>query len=123
MTLVYVAEDGPEERTLLRSLLGCLSDLETLLLDDGLALWQAVQQQTPDLIVLDLMLPRLDGLLLTRLLKFQRRFAAIPVICMSSIRDGSLEQRLHEVRADAFIAKPIDPDEFLCLIQRTRSRM
>ncbi len=85
--------------------------------EQGLA---AARQLTPDLMVLDLMLPRMDGYKVCRALKFDERYKRIPIFILSA-RSGDTDRRLAlELGADEYHTKPY---EMRALIERIRSRL
>ncbi|MFZ5592145.1 MAG: response regulator [Bacillota bacterium] len=87
---------------------------------DGEQALVLAQQQRPDLIVLDVMLPGLDGLSVCRRLRQDRATAAIPVI-MVSARGEELDKVLGlEIGADDYVTKPFSPRE---LMARVRARL
>ena len=85
--------------------------------EQGLAL---ARQFMPDLMVLDLMLPRMDGYKVCRALKFDDRYKKIPIFILSA-RSGETDRRLAlELGADEFHSKPYDMRE---LVARVRTRL
>jgi DNA-binding response OmpR family regulator len=85
--------------------------------EQGLA---AARQLVPDLMVLDLMLPRMDGYKVCRALKFDERYKRIPIFILSA-RTGETDRRLAlELGADEFHTKPY---EMRTLIERIRVRL
>jgi len=85
--------------------------------EQGLA---AARQLVPDLMVLDLMLPRMDGYKVCRALKFDERYKRIPIFILSA-RSGDTDRRLAlELGADEFHTKPY---EMRTLIERIRVRL
>ena len=89
--------------------------------ESGLAL---ARQLTPDLIVLDLMLPGLDGVELCRIL---RRESDVPIIMLTA-RDGHAERVIGlESGADDYIVKPFDPEEVVAranaVLRRVKGRV
>ncbi len=79
---------------------------------DGLSVYRKVHQQPPDLLITDLMLPRLDGFLMVGLLKYDSRFEDLPILCVSSILESDLNSRLRQLGAEEFLPKPLDPERF-----------
>ena len=78
------------------------------------------REQTHDLIVLDLVLPGMDGYKVCRALKFDERYRRIPVFILSA-RSGETDRRLAlDLGADAFITKPYDMKD---LVSRIRNRL
>jgi DNA-binding response OmpR family regulator len=73
---------------------------------DGL---NKAKKEVPDLIVLDLMLPRIDGFKVCRMLKFDEKYKKIPVILFSARAQDSDKKMGSEVGADAYITKPFEP--------------
>ena len=85
--------------------------------EQGLAL---ARQTVPDLLVLDLMLPRMDGYKVCRALKFDERYQRIPIFILSA-RSGDTDRRLAlELGADEFHTKPY---EMRALIDRIKLRL
>ncbi len=74
--------------------------------DDGATALAAIQAEPPALVVLEILVPRLDGLTLCRAIKLAPGTSHIPVLVLSGL-DGQDRARL--AGADAFMAKPIDP--------------
>lgn len=113
MKSIFVGEDSPVERRLLCAVLEAEQDYRVSVFEEGLALYRQVHLAPPDLLILDLLLPNLDGFMILRLLKFCDRFADLPILCVSSMRSEGLEQQLRALRADSFLPKPFDAEELL----------
>jgi two-component system response regulator MprA len=108
VTTILVIEDEPDIRDLIRITLE-LDGMDVLLASDGSEGLAAATAQSPDAIVLDVMMPRMDGLtVLRRLRSFD---AALPVLLLTA-RDtvGDRVTGL-DVGADDYLAKPFDLDE------------
>lgn len=75
---------------------------------DGIEALNKVKFDTPDLMVLDLMLPKLDGYKVCRFLKFDERFNKIPIIIITALAQESDREKGEEVGADFYITKPFD---------------
>src|SRR5262245_60446904 len=85
--------------------------------EQGLAL---ARQYLPDLMILDLMLPRMDGYKVCRALKFDERYKRIPIFILSA-RSGDTDRRLAlELGADEVHTKPYD---MKTLVERVRARI
>jgi CheY-like chemotaxis protein len=74
---------------------------------------EKVFQEKPDLILLDVLLPKLDGLSVCRKLKTDTRTKDIPIIIISGSGGKDLPQRCQQAGADDFIAKPFEATELL----------
>lgn len=80
---------------------------------DGLEGLGKVRLKRPDLIILDLMLPKLDGLALCALLKKDTRYAGIPVIMFTARMAEKDAVTGKKVGADAYMTKPQEPEKLL----------
>ena len=90
----------------------------TLLAQDGLKGLNMARETSPDLILLDLMLPVMDGQKVCRLLKFDKRFQNVPIVILTS-RDLDEDAELAKKSgADAFLVKTIHPEVMLDVIER-----
>lgn len=107
-TILYV-EDNPENRVLLRRILLAedFNVIEACCAEEAL---QEIQQQPPDLILMDINMPDMDGYSLTALIKAQPGYARIPIIALTAnVMKGDREKSL-DAGCDGYIQKPIDVD-------------
>ncbi len=80
---------------------------------DGQQALDAVKQTRPDLIILDLMLPKVDGYKVCRLLKFDDRYKKIPILVFTArAQDGDIRMAT-ECGADAYLTKPFEAQTLL----------
>lgn len=114
MALILVAEDDPAIRQLLCDVLEH-AGFEALSVTDGPGALQAARTRQPDLLILDLGLPRLDGLDVARSI---RRESDLPIIMLTARSEESDTLVGLELGADDYIAKPFSTKE---LIARTRA--
>lgn len=94
-------------------------EIEGHLVDQAADAEQALaylQGCVPDLILMDIFLPGMDGLTLTRLLKADPRWHAIPVIALTAFAMKGDEQKAREAGCDGYVTKPIDTREFPRLV-------
>ncbi len=92
-------------------------DYEVITADDGQVGLQKAKTEKPDLIVLDLMLPRIDGYKVCGLLKRDARYAKIPVILFTAKSQEKDVKLGEEVGADAYVIKPFEPEVLLSKIE------
>jgi DNA-binding response OmpR family regulator len=106
--LVLVADDDPDILTLVRFRLE-RDGYEVLSAPDGEAALDLAMARTPDLAVLDVMMPRLDGYEVTRRLREHGPTTTIPIILLTArVQEPDLE-RGFEAGADDYVTKPISP--------------
>lgn len=117
MALCCIVEDhGDTREGYAEYLTGCGYDVRTV--GDSAGFWHSVEEVVPDVILMDLRLPEIDGWTLTRLVREDRRTARVPVLVISaSVRDED-RARAFQSGADAFLAKPCALDDILREIER-----
>ena len=89
------------------------SGFEVLAAYDGQEGLDKARKEKPDLIILDLMLPKIDGFKVCRMLKFDEKYKKIPIILFTVRAQESDKQTAAEVCADAYITKPFEPQVLL----------
>jgi DNA-binding response OmpR family regulator len=112
--LIYVIEDEPSIAEVVNLYLR-RAGYQVMILSDGQAAMDALAQKLPDLVVLDLMLPKVDGLTITRWLRDR---SDIPIIMLTARRDEADRIAGLEMGADDYVVKPFSPQE---LVSRTRA--
>ena len=80
---------------------------------DGKDGFDKARSERPDLIILDLMLPKMDGYKVCRMLKFDEKYKKIPIIMFTARAQDSDIKMGEEVGANAYITKPFDPKVLL----------
>jgi len=90
---------------------------EVLFTYDGQGGMEKAKKENPDLIILDLMLPKMDGYKVCGLLKADARYNKIPIIMFTARARESDEKLGLEVGADAYITKPFQYEKFLAKIK------
>src|SRR5579862_8336058 len=81
---VLLVDDEEQNRTLLRDPL-LVNGFEVIEADNGIKALQRVEEQTPDVILLDLMMPKMDGFEVCRRLKERRNTAHVPIIMLTAL--------------------------------------
>ena len=84
---------------------------------DGQEGLKKARESKPDIILLDLMLPKLDGYKVCRLLKFDERYKQIPIMILSARTQEGDQTLAHEMGANRFLTKPYEFAEILDHIQ------
>lgn len=75
------------------------------------------QYPRPDLILLDINMPRVDGFGVLKVLKADERFKAIPVIMLSASKNDADVRKSYQLGANSFIQKPVDYEKFTRVIE------
>jgi DNA-binding response OmpR family regulator len=88
---------------------------------DGESAWEYLARVQPDIVLLDLRLPRLSGWDLVQRLRRSRRYAALPVVAFSACVFPEDRQRAEEVGCDVFITKPAAPADVLAQLKKLLS--
>ena len=104
-SLIYVAEDDDNIREILRCTLDSYG-YATRVFDSAPQLLEAVREQLPDLILMDIMMPGMDGLQALRLLKQDRRTAGVPVIFLTAKASEIDKVKGLDLGAEDYITKP-----------------
>jgi diguanylate cyclase (GGDEF)-like protein len=110
VSYILYADDHEEMRLMVRALLASAGH-EVGLVPDGRAALDALQEREPDLLLLDVMMPRMSGLDACRAVKSNPFTARIPVLMLTA--EGQIESKVEgfEAGADDYLAKPFDPRE------------
>jgi len=106
MKTILIVEDIELNRELLAQLLE--EDHRLVFAEDGVAALERAAEIRPDLILMDLSLPRMDGWEATRRLKADAATAQIPLIVLSAHAMNGDEDRARAAGCDDFLTKPID---------------
>ena len=117
MYKIVVVEDNPANLTLATFLLQSAGYVVVSATDAeaGVAL---AKREMPDLVLMDIQLPGMDGLEATALLKADEATRAIPVIALTALAMKGDEERIIAAGCDGYIAKPLDYKEFLAKVAR-----
>jgi CheY-like chemotaxis protein len=110
---VVVVDDDQTNLTLLRRILARRPGLDVLSESDGQRGLDLIRQQNPDLVLLDLHLPTMDGETIVRELRSDPATAATPVIVISGDTNPETTRRLQEAGATDYLAKPLNIQAFL----------
>jgi DNA-binding response OmpR family regulator len=114
---VLIADDDPLLRALLEHKLGA-ADYAVRSVEDGRAALEAVERQRPDLLVLDAMMPVMDGFETLRRIKANPDLASVVVVMLTALkREEDVVSALKLGAAD-YLAKPFNPDELVARLDR-----
>jgi two-component system cell cycle response regulator DivK len=113
---ILVVEDQEDNRQILRDLLAN-AGYDMIEAEDGEAALVQASSQHPDLILMDIQLPLLDGYEATRRIKADPATQAIPIIVVTSYALSGDEEKARAAGCDAYVAKPYSPRALLAKIR------
>ena len=116
---VLVVDDDQRVLRFLKAKLKA-SGYDVFTASDGPEALELVQDQQPDLVVLDLLMPKMHGI---EVLKQLRSFSTIPVIILSAIGADTERIKGLQLGADDYIAKPFNPEELVARIEAVKRRL
>jgi two-component system cell cycle response regulator DivK len=108
VTILYV-EDNPENRLLVRRIL-LAEDFNFIEAGDAFQAMKIIEETTPDLILMDINLPEVDGYTLTARLKENPKLSRVPIIALTANVMKGDRERILDSGCDGYIQKPIDVD-------------
>lgn len=114
---ILAVDDDPDERELLKEILEG-AGFSVLLAADGFEAGLVVGGFRPNLVVLDLLMPTMDGFAALAALRARKETAATPVIACTGMGDEETRRRVQEAGFDAHVVKPYRPEELISLISR-----
>jgi CheY-like chemotaxis protein len=123
---LLVVEDDPGDVLLTReALAGSTTPLDVHVVDDGEAAVDFLRREgghrdapRPDLVLLDLNLPRLDGREVLARIKSDPGLRSIPVVVLTTSKAAEDVRRSYELHANAFVTKPAELDRFLSVVRQ-----
>jgi two-component system cell cycle response regulator DivK len=114
---ILVVEDNILNMKLFHDLLE-MGGYNVLQAKNGMEGWRMAREQHPNMILMDIQLPGVDGLEVTRWLKADENLKSIPVIAVTAFTMSGEEKKILESGCDAYVTKPISLSNFLETIER-----
>lgn len=113
---ILVVEDTEDNRQILRDLLS-MAGYEMVEAYDGAEGVQKAAEHKPDLILMDIQMPVMDGYEATRRIKANPDLKSIPIVAVTSYALSGDEQKTRAAGCDAYIAKPYSPRQMLAKVR------
>ena len=113
---ILVVEDQPDNRKILRDVFA-RTDYEIIETENGEEALAAISTARPDLILMDIQLPVMDGYTATRRIKADPTLNSIPIIAVTSYALSGEEKKAREAGCDDYIPKPYSPRELLAKVR------
>jgi two-component system alkaline phosphatase synthesis response regulator PhoP len=105
---LLVVDDEPENRTALEDIFR--DEYQVITAKDGLEALERIQETIPDLVLLDILMPRLDGLQTCHRMRQKEEMRGVPIVFLTSKNEPQTEVFGLDLGADDFIAKPFNKD-------------
>jgi CheY-like chemotaxis protein len=126
---ILVVDDDPDMRDALQIILES-ADYSVVMAEDGEQCLAKLKEEQPDLLILDLLMPRMDGFEVCKALKDPRhaKYGRLPIIILSSVQEG-VSQRRYELETgvqldvDDYVEKPIESSVLLERVGKIMSRI
>lgn len=112
---ILIIDDDPNIIALLENFIKPMG-FEILTASDGMAGLELARTKRPALILLDIMLPKLDGYKISRFLKFDDTYSSIPIVMLTAKSDAKDQQIGKQTGADAYVTKPFNKNDIVKLI-------
>ena len=113
---ILVVEDDAEMNELQRELLS-LHEMDSIAAYSGVEALELAKEHKPDAVMLDVMLPEMDGFETCQHLRAQQGDRKMPIVMLTALDTEDCRARGFECGADAYFIKPFDPDEVISTIQ------
>ncbi len=115
--LILIADDDPDIREGISAVLET-RDYRLATANDGLQCMELIRQETPKLLILDMMMPRMDGFAVIRELRGDPQYAGLPIIILTTVIEDAAYRRYEletgiAMDVEAYIEKPAPPGELL----------
>jgi two-component system cell cycle response regulator DivK len=114
---ILVVEDQPDSRRIIRDMLAP-TDYEITEAENGEEALAAIAKQRPDLILMDVQMPVMDGYTATRRIKADVALRSIPIIAVTSYALSGEEKKARAAGCDDFVPKPFSPRQLLAKIRQ-----
>ena len=114
---ILVVEDQPDGRQIIRDMLAS-TDYEITEAENGEEALAAIAKQRPDLILMDIQLPIMDGYTATRRIKDDAALRSIPIIAVTSYALAVEEKKARAAGCDDYVTKPFSPRQLLAKIRQ-----
>lgn len=111
--VVLAVDDEPDVLEPVRDILRDEADLRLVEASNGFSAGAKLMEEKPDLILLDFMMPELDGFDFCRFMRQDVRFKDIPVVAMTGLKTDEDQRRMKEVGVNDFLFKPFDSQMLL----------
>lgn len=115
---ILVVDDDPDIIEAITTVLESVDEYDVRVARDGVECMQAVKEDAPDLLILDLLMPRMDGFAVVRDLRGNPRYRELPIMILTSVREDASFRRYElemgvSMDVQDYIEKPAPPVELM----------
>jgi CheY-like chemotaxis protein len=115
---ILVVDDDPDIIEAITTILESVDEYDVRTARDGLQCIEAIKENPPDLLILDLLMPRMDGFAVVRELREKPRYGKLPIMILTSVREDASYRRYEletglAMDVQDYIEKPVPPAELL----------
>ena len=115
---ILVVDDDPDIIEAITTVLESMDEYDVQTAQDGLQCVEAIKKDPPDLLILDLLMPRMDGFAVVRELREKPLYGKLPIMILTSVREDASYRRYEletglAMDVQDYIEKPVPPAELL----------
>ncbi len=114
---VLIVEDN-EDNSLLAEKILTYYGFKTVVMPHGQAALQYCETHKPDLILMDLSLPDIDGMEVTRLLRKKQQYQQVPIIALTAHAMRGIQETTQEAGLNDFLTKPFLPNDLITIVRK-----
>ncbi len=124
---ILVVDDDPDVVEAITTVLEGVDEYDVRTARDGLQCMQAIKEDLPDLVILDLLMPRMDGFAVVRDLRENPRYSKLPIMILTSVREDASYRRYEleiglAMDVQDYIEKPMRSTELLRRVAKLLKR-
>ncbi len=118
--VILAVDDEPDVLEILEDMIGSLSDVRFIEVSNGFTAGAKLVEERPDLILLDLLMPELDGFEFCRFVRQDPRFKDVPIIAVSGLKGEAEHTKIREAGVSDIITKPFSMESLIKKIEHFR---
>lgn len=118
--VVLAVDDEPDVLELLRDMLSSARDIQLITVTNGFTAGAKLVEERPDLVLLDFLMPELDGYDFSRFVRQDPRFKDVPIVAVTGLKADHDLNKMKEAGVNEVISKPFSEDQLVTVIERYR---
>jgi len=117
MTKILVADDSPFVLEIVETVLKS-EGFEVITASDGIEAWDKIQKERPDIVIVDIIMPGLNGYQICEKIKHDEELKSLPVLVLTTKAQDKDIELAQASGADLYMTKPFDPDELAAKVRK-----